>query len=184
MENNNIVLSNTTLQTIDELLNSKSVSELRKMAPKYGIKSASKYRRPVLVSLLADAIEQEYKARLAEEQAKQPKEKKSKKTPKEKQPKEKKTNTKAIKGSDAKPNGTKAIKGSNKAEDVENDVAQVIEYLDGRAHNDSPEYIKDALLVYGRQTLIRVMATYKIKGWYRIYNKYVMVEKLAEVVAA
>lgn len=171
MENNNVVLSNTTLQTIDELLNGKSVSELRKMAPKYGIKSASKYRRPVLVSLLANAIEQEYKARLAEEQAKQPKEKKSKKTPKEKQPKEKKAST-------------KAIKGSNKAEDVENDVAQVIEYLDGRAHNDSPEYIKDALLVYGRQTLIRVMATYKIKGWYRIYNKYVMVEKLAEVVAA
>lgn len=166
MENNNIVLSNTTLQTIDELLNSKSVSELRKMAPKYGIKSASKYRRPVLVSLLADALEQEYKARLAEEQAKQPKEKKSKKTPKEKKA------------------STKAIKGSNKAEDVENDVAQVIEYLDGRAHNDSPEYIKDVLLVYGRQTLIRVMATYKIKGWYRIYNKYVMVEKLAEVVAA
>lgn len=161
MENNNIVLSNTTLQTINELLDSKSVSELRKMAPKYGIKSASKYRRPVLVSLLANAIEQEYKARLAEEQAKQPKEKKSKK----------KANT-------------KAIKGSNKAEDVENDVAQVIEYLDGRAHNDSPEYIKDALLVYGRQTLIRVMATYKIKGWYRIYNKYVMAEKLAEVVAA
>ena len=179
MENNNIVLSNTTLQTIDELLNGKSVSELRKMAPKYGIKSASKYRRPVLVSLLANAIEQEYKARLAEEQAKQPKEKKSKKTHKEK-----KASTKAIKGSGAKPNGTKAIKGSNKAEDVENDVAQVIEYLDGRAHNDSPEYIKNALLVYGRQTLIRVMATYKIKGWYRIYNKYVMVEKLAEVVAA
>lgn len=171
MENNNIVLSNTTLQTINKLLDSKSVSELRKMAPKYGIKSANKYRRPVLVSLLANAIEQEYKARLAEEQAKQPKEKKSKKTPKEKQPKEKKAST-------------KAIKGSNKAEDVEKDVAQVIEYLDGRAHNDNPEYIKDALLVYGRQTLIRVMATYKIKGWYRIYNKYVMVEKLAEVVAA
>lgn len=162
MENNNIVLSSTTLKTINELLDSKSVSELRKMAPKYGIKSASKYRRPALVSLLADAIEQEYKARLVEEQAKQPK---------AKQPKEKKA-------------GTKAIKGSNKAEDVENDVAQVIEYLDGRAHNDSPEYIKDALLVYGRQTLIRVMATYKIKGWYRIYNKHVMVEKLADVVAA
>lgn len=162
MENNNIVLSSTTLKTINELLDSKSVSELRKMAPKYGIKSASKYRRPTLVSLLADAIEQEYKARLVEEQAKQPK---------AKQPKEKKAST-------------KAIKGSNKAEDVENDVAQVIEYLDGRAHNDSPEYIKDALLVYGRQTLIRVMANYKVKGWYRIYNKYVMVEKLAEVVAA
>lgn len=162
MENNNIVLSSATMKTINELLDSKSVSELRKMAPKYGIKSASKYRRPALVSLLADAIEQEYKARLVEEQAKQPK---------AKQPKEKKAST-------------KAIKGSNKAEDVENDVAQVIEYLDGRAHNDSPEYIKDALLVYGRQTLIRVMATYKIKGWYRIYNKYVMVEKLAEVVAA
>lgn len=162
MENNNIVLSSTTLKTINELLDSKSVSELRKMAPKYGIKSASKYRRPALVSLLADAIEQEYKARLVEEQAKQPKEKKAK---------EKKA-------------GTKAIKGSNKAEDVENDVAQVIEYLDGRAHNDSPECIKDALLVYGRQTLIRVMANYKVKGWYRIYNKYVMVEKLAEVVAA
>lgn len=168
MKNTNIVLSNTTLQAIDELLNNKSVSELRKMAPKYGIKNASKYRRPVLVSLLADALEQEYKARLAEEQAKQPK---SKKAPKEKQPKEKKAST-------------KAIKGSNKAEDVENDVAQVIEYLDGRAHNDSPEYIKDILLVYGRQTLIRVMANYKVKGWYRIYNKYVMVEKLAEVVAA
>lgn len=175
MENNNIVLSSTTLKTINEMLDSKSVSELRKMAPKYGIKSASKYRRPALVSLLADAIEQEYKARLVEEQAKQPKEKKAK---------EKKASTKAIKVSGAKPNGTKAIKGSNKAEDVENDVAQVIEYLDGRAHNDSPEYIKDALLVYGRQTLIRVMANYKVKGWYRIYNKYVMVEKLAEVVAA
>lgn len=162
MENNNIVLSSTTLKTINELLDSKSVSELRKMAPKYGIKSASKYRRPTLVSLLADAIEQEYKARLVEEQAKQSK---------AKQPKEKKAST-------------KAIKGSNKAEDVKNDVAQVIEYLDGRAHNDSPEYIKDALLVYGRQTLIRVMANYKVKGWYRIYNKYVMVEKLAEVVAA
>ena len=73
MENNNIVLSSTTLKTINELLDSKSVSELRKMAPKYGIKSASKYRRPALVSLLADAIEQEYKARLVEEQAKQPK---------------------------------------------------------------------------------------------------------------
>lgn len=166
MKNTNIVLSNTTLQTINKLLNGKSVSELRKMAPKYGIKSASKYRRPVLVSLLADALEQEYKARLAEEQAKQSKEKQPKKAPKEKKA------------------STKAIKGSNKAEDVENDVAQVIEYLDGRAHNDSPEYIKDALLVYGRQTLIRVMATYKIKGWYRICNKYVMVEKLAEVVAA
>lgn len=162
MENDNIVLSSTTLKAINEMLDSKSVSELRKMAPKYGIKSASKYRRPTLVSLLADAIEQEYKARLVEEQAKQPK---------AKQPKEKKAST-------------KAIKGSNKAEDVENDVAQVIEYLDGRAHNDSPEYIKDALLVYGRQTLIRVMANYKVKGWYRIYNKYVMVEKLAEVVAA
>ncbi len=175
MENNNIVLSSTTLKTINEMLDSKSVSELRKMAPKYGIESASKYRRPALVSLLADAIEQEYKARLVEEQAKQPKEKKAK---------EKKASTKAIKGSGAKPNGTKAIKGSNKAEDVENDVAQVIEYLDGRARNDSPECIKDALLVYGRQTLIRVMANYKVKRWYRIYNKYVMVEKLAEVVAA
>ena len=180
MENNNIVLSSTTLKTINEMLDGKSVSELRKMAPKYGIKSASKYRRPALVSLLADAIEQEYKARLVEEQAKQPKAKQ----PKEKKAKEKKASTKAIKGSGAKPNGTKAIKGSNKAEDVENDVAQVIEYLDGRAHNDSPECIKDALLVYGRQTLIRVMANYKVKRWYRIYNKYVMVEKLAEVVAA
>ena len=159
MENNNIVLSSATLKTINELLGSKSVSELRKMAPKYGIKSASKYRRPALVSLLVDAIEQEYKARLAEEQAKQPKASKS------------------TKKYDYKPN----------AEMVSKQVEDGNTYLLG-IHAlgcvDDRDNAVVVLVALNRQALIRLMKSWGVKGWYRIYDKATMVDRLLAVAAA
>lgn len=159
MENNNIVLSSTTLKTINELLDSKSVSELRKMAPKYGIKSASKYRRPALVSLLADAIEQEYKARLVEEQAKQPKA------------------SKPAKKYDYKPN----------AEMVSKQVEDGNTYLLG-IHAlgcvDDRDNAVVVLVALNRQALIRLMKSWGVKGWYRIYDKATMVDRLLAVAAA
>lgn len=159
MENNNIVLSSTTLKTINELLDSKSVSELRKMAPKYGIKSASKYRRPALVSLLADAIEQEYKARLVEEQAKQPKA------------------SKPAKKYDYKPD----------AEMVSKQVEDGNTYLLG-IHAlgcvDDRDNAVVVLVSLNRQALIRLMKSWGVKGWYRIYDKATMIDRLLAVAAA
>lgn len=159
MENNNIVLSSTTLKTINELLDSKSVSELRKMAPKYGIKSASKYRRPALVSLLADAIEQEYKARLVEEQAKQPKA------------------SKPTKKYDYKPD----------AEMVSKQVEDGNTYLLG-IHAlgcvDDRDNAVVVLVALNRQALIRLMKSWGVKGWYRIYDKATMIDRLLAVAAA
>lgn len=159
MENNNIVLSSATMKTINELLDSKSVSELRKMAPKYGIKSASKYRRPALVSLLADAIEQEYKARLVEEQAKQPKA------------------SKPAKKYDYKPN----------AEMVSKQVEDGNTYLLG-IHAlgcvDDRDNAVVVLVALNRQALIRLMKSWGVKGWYRIYDKATMVDRLLAVAAA
>lgn len=157
MENNNIVLSSTTLKTINELLDSKSVSELRKMAPKYGIKSASKYRRPALVSLLADAIEQEYKARLVEEQATKA--------------------SKSTKKYDYKPN----------AEMVSKQVEDGNTYLLG-IHAlgcvDDRDNAIVVLVALNRQALIRLMKSWGVKGWYRIYDKATMVDRLLAVAAA
>lgn len=159
MENNNIVLSSATMKTINELLDSKSVSELRKMAPKYGIKSASKYRRPALVSLLADAIEQEYKARLVEEQAKQPKA------------------SKPAKKYDYKPN----------AEMVSKQVEDGNTYLLG-IHAlgcvDDRDNAVVVLVALNRQALIRLMKSWGVKGWYRIYDKATMIDRLLAVAAA
>ena len=159
MENNNIVLSSTTLKTINELLDSKSVSELRKMAPKYGIKSASKYRRHTLVSLLADAIEQEYKARLVEEQAKQPKASKS------------------TKKYDYKPD----------AEMVSKQFEDGNTYLLG-IHAlgcvDDRDNAVVVLVALNRQALIRLMKSWGVKGWYRIYDKATMIDRLLAVAAA
>lgn len=159
MENNNIVLSSTTLKTINELLDSKSVSELRKMAPKYGIKSASKYRRPALVSLLADAIEQEYKARLVEEQAKQPKASKS----------------------------TKKYGYKPDAEMVSKQVEDGNTYLLG-IHAlgcvDDRDNAVVVLVALNRQALIRLMKSWGVKGWYRIYDKATMIDRLLAVAAA
>lgn len=77
----------------------------------------------------------------------------------------------------------KAPKGSNK--DTKADVEQAMAYLtDGSAKTDTIEYIKSILMAYGRTVLIRVMANLKVKGWYRIYDKYTMVDKIAEKVAA
>lgn len=76
----------------------------------------------------------------------------------------------------------KAPKGSNRK--VEDDVAEAVEYLNGKAHGDDAGSIETNLLTYGRQVLIRIMTMYKIKGWYRIYNKYTMAAKIAEQVAA
>ena len=159
MENNNIVLSSTTLKTINELLDSKSVSELRKMAPKYGIKSASKYRRPALVSLLADAIEQEYKDRLVEEQAKQPKA------------------SKPAKKYDYKPD----------AEMVSKQVEDGNTYLLG-IHAlgcvDDRDNAVVVLVALNRQALIRLMKSWGVKGWYRIHDKATMIDRLLAVAAA
>lgn len=159
MENNNIVLSSATLKTINEMLDSKSVSELRKMAPKYGIKSASKYRRPALVSLLADAIEQEYKARLVEEQAKQPKA------------------SKPAKKYDYKPD----------AEMVSKQVEDGNTYLLG-IHAlgcvDDRDNAVVVLVALNRQALIRLMKSWGVKGWYRIYDKATMIDRLLAVATA
>ena len=160
MENNNIVLSSTTLKTINELLDSKSVSELRKMAHKYGIKSASKYRRPALVSLLADAIEQEYKARLVEEQAEQ---------------------------------ATKASKSTKKYDYKPNAEMVSKQFEDGNTYLlgihalgcvDDRDNAVVVLVALNRQALIRLMKSWGVKGWYRIYDKATMIDRLLAVAAA
>lgn len=158
---NAIVLGDETTRTINALLDSKSVAELRKLASTKGLKNAKQYKRDVLVSKLFGILADEYAEKLAAEA-------KSKKS--------KNANKKSQKGM------KKAVKGSNKS--LEDDLAQVIEYITGRMADDPDEYAKDILIVYGREVLIKAMAFFHIKGWYRIYNKHVMVERLVGVVAA
>lgn len=160
---NAIVLGDETTRTINALLDSKSVAELRKLASTKGLKNAKQYKRDALVSKLFDILANEYIEKLAAEA-----EAKSKKS--------KNANKKSQKGM------KKAVKGSNKS--LEDDLAQVIEYITGRMADDPDEYAKDILIVYGREVLIKAMAFFHIKGWYRIYNKHVMVERLVGVVAA
>lgn len=75
----------------------------------------------------------------------------------------------------------RAARGSNKNTDA--DVAEVERFL-AACHNTSGDSITSVLVAYGRTVLIRVMADRKIKGWYRIYDKRTMIEKIVEQVGA
>lgn len=68
----------------------------------------------------------------------------------------------------------KSAKGSNL--NIEVDVAKV-EAILGTADKQSAI---ETLMAYGRQVLIRVMKSYHVKGWYRIYDKPTMVSRIVE----
>lgn len=74
----------------------------------------------------------------------------------------------------------KRAKGSNKS--VELDVEEVEAFLDKASNGEagSREYAISVLMAYGRQVLIRVMKACKVKGWYRIYDKTTMVDRIME----
>lgn len=68
----------------------------------------------------------------------------------------------------------KSAKGSNF--NIEVDVAKVEAVLETATR----QYAVEALMAYGRQVLIRVMKSYRVKGWYRIYDKPTMVSRIVE----
>lgn len=68
----------------------------------------------------------------------------------------------------------KSAKGSNL--NVEMDVAKVEAFLETADKQSAIE----TLMAYGRQVLIRVMKSYHVKGWYRIYDKPTMVSRIIE----
>lgn len=69
---------------------------------------------------------------------------------------------------------TKSAEGSNL--NIEVDVAKVEAVLEAATR----QYAVEALMAYGRQVLIRVMKSYHVKGWYRIYDKPTMVSRIVE----
>lgn len=68
----------------------------------------------------------------------------------------------------------KSAKGSNF--NIAVDVAKVEAVLETATR----QYAVEALMAYGRQVLIRVMKSYHVKGWYRIYDKPTMVSRIVE----
>ena len=70
----------------------------------------------------------------------------------------------------------KSAKGSNT--NVESDVHEVQEFLSNCNGDTTRETIFETLMGYGRVVLINVMKSYKVKGWYRIYDKPTMISKL------
>ena len=68
----------------------------------------------------------------------------------------------------------KSAKGPNF--NIEVDVAKVEAVLETATR----QYAVEALMTYSRQVLIRVMKSYHVKGWYRIYDKPTMVSRIAE----
>lgn len=68
----------------------------------------------------------------------------------------------------------KSAKGSNL--NIEVDVAKVEAILETADKQSAIE----TLMAYGRQVLIRVMKSYHVKGWYRIYDKPTMVSRIVE----
>lgn len=68
----------------------------------------------------------------------------------------------------------KSAKGSNL--NIEVDVAKVEAILETATR----QYAVEALMAYGRQVLIRVMKSYHVKGWYRVYDKPTMVSRIVE----
>nr|DAR34898.1 MAG TPA: Rho termination factor, N-terminal domain [Caudoviricetes sp.] len=68
----------------------------------------------------------------------------------------------------------KSAEGSNL--NIEVDVAKVEAVLETATR----QYAVEALMAYGRQVLIRVMKSYHVKGWYRIYDKPTMVSCIVE----
>lgn len=73
---------------------------------------------------------------------------------------------------------SKTTKKSAKGSDlnIEVDVAKVEAVLE----TATQQYAVEALMAYGRQVLIRVMKSYHVKGWYRIYDKPTMVSRIVE----
>lgn len=75
----------------------------------------------------------------------------------------------------AQPKTTKkSAEGSNL--NIEVDAAKVEAILE----TATQQYAVEALMAYGRQVLIRVMKSYHVKGWYRIYDKPTMVSRIVE----
>lgn len=68
----------------------------------------------------------------------------------------------------------RSAKGSNL--NIELDVAKVEAILETADKQSAIE----TLTAYGRQVLIRVMKSYHVKGWYRIYDKPTMVSRIVE----
>lgn len=142
-------MKKNTKAAIQNTLTNMTVVEMRKVAKEFGIKNAKQYRRPELFEKLFAAMMAK-----AEEELKA----------------EAKTNKKSQKGMKKSP------KGSNK--NTESDVVKVEKFLASCNGETTREAIFNALMVYGRTVLIRVMKSYKVKGWYRIYDKPTMISKL------
>lgn len=88
---------------------------------------------------------------------------------------------KAIKVKAKKATGAKkSPKGSNK--ETERDTDALMAYLP--TYDGNSESLADTLMGYGRTVLIRVMKSYKVKGWYRIYDKPTMISKITSAVVA
>lgn len=134
---------------IQKTITDMTVVEMRKVAKEFGIKNAKQYRRPELAEKLFAAM-----VTKAEEEIKA----------------EAKAAKKSQKGMKKSP------KGSNK--NTEADVAEVEKFLASCNGDTTREYIFNILMVYGRNVLIRVMKSHKVKGWYRIYDKPTMISKL------
>lgn len=130
---NNVDVRSTLVEEVSKM----TVAEMRQAAKCLGIKSAKKYKRDVLSSMVVDAM---YESKMAQAKAHK-----------------------------------KSAKGSNA--NVEVDVTSIEALLEEAVDRQS---VVEALTAYGRQALIRVMKSYHVKGWYRIYDKPTMVSRIVE----
>lgn len=139
---------------IQTKVNKMTVVELRKLAPKYGIKNASSYKRTELVEKVVTALVSEAVAEF-EAKAKAEAEAKPAKAP--------------------KAEGEKAEKRykANKLH-PEADVEQMAEHIIANGFDDSDPY------KINRKVLIVVMKKLHCTKWYRTYDKPTMLAMINE----
>lgn len=91
--------------------------------------------------------------------------------------------TKAVKKA-AKANKTSTPKAESNA-NVDKEIAEVQAIMVGVENGTyHPLTANDALVNFGRKALIQVMKSLHVKGWYRIYDKATMANRILEVAVA
>lgn len=135
-------------KTIEAKVSNMKVVEMRAIAPTFGIKNASKFKREELSQMLIDKMVEVEEA---------------------------KRKTTKVKKSSAKKSTNKANTKRVKAEKVEDDDVKALaeELLDGIEMLGEKE-----LMQVNRKVLIEVMKILHCSKWYRTYDKKTMVEKI------
>ena len=161
----NITMSKKALEQctteIQTKVNKMTVAELRKLAPKYGVKNARSYKRPELVEKVVAALVSEVVAKFeAKAKAKAEAEAKAKPAKAPKVP---------------KAEGEKAEKRykANKLHPEAN-IEQIAEEIIANGFDDNDPY------KINRKVLIAVMKKLHCTKWYRTYDKPTMLAMINE----